>query len=61
MDVALELSQQAGLSLPLFGAVDQLVKRLGPDQVRQLLHEDDAEYLGLPIQVRPLDEVTGER
>ncbi|MCG6902813.1 MAG: NAD(P)-dependent oxidoreductase [Rhodobacter sp.] len=58
MDVALDLSQQAGVPLPLFGLVDQLVKRLGPTQVRQLLHEDQAEYLGLPIPVRPLDEVT---
>jgi 3-hydroxyisobutyrate dehydrogenase-like beta-hydroxyacid dehydrogenase len=59
MDVAMDLSQQAGLALPLFGMVDQLVKRLGPDRVRELLHEDHAEYLGLPIPVRPLDEVTG--
>ena len=59
MDVALDLSQQAGLALPLFGMVDQLVKRLGPDRVRELLHEDQAEYLGLPIPVRPLTEVTG--
>ncbi len=58
MDVVLELSQQAGLALPLFGLVDQLVKRLGPDQVRELLHEDEAEYLGLPIPVRSLLEVT---
>ncbi|SLN64490.1 2-(hydroxymethyl)glutarate dehydrogenase [Roseivivax jejudonensis] len=60
MDVALDLSQQAGLALPLFGAVDQLVKRLGPDRVRELLHEDEAEYLGLPIAVRSLREVTAE-
>lgn len=46
MDVALELSQQGDLSLPLFGQVDQLVKRLGPDQVRNLLYGDRAEYLG---------------
>lgn len=57
MDVALELSQQAGVALPLFGLVDQLVKRLGPDHVRELLHEEDAEYLGLPIAVRPLAEI----
>jgi len=57
MDVVLELSQQAGLALPLFGLVDQLVKRLGPTQVRQLLHEEEAEYLGLPISIRPLAEV----
>jgi 3-hydroxyisobutyrate dehydrogenase-like beta-hydroxyacid dehydrogenase len=57
MDVVLDLSQQAGVSLPLFGLVDQLVKRLGPDRVRELLHEDSAEYLGLPIPVRPLEDV----
>ncbi|HSM42037.1 MAG TPA: NAD(P)-dependent oxidoreductase [Afifellaceae bacterium] len=57
MDVALELSQQAGVALPLFGLVDQLVKRLGPDRVRELLHESEAEYLGLPIPIRPLAEV----
>lgn len=58
MDVALDLSQQAGLALPLFGLVDQLVKRLGPDRVRELLHEDHAEYLGAPIRVRSLGDVT---
>jgi 3-hydroxyisobutyrate dehydrogenase-like beta-hydroxyacid dehydrogenase len=58
MDVALELSQQAGLALPMFGAVDQLVKRLGPDQVRELLHGEAGEYLGQPITPRTLSEVT---
>ena len=33
MDVALELSQQAGLALPMFGLVDQLVKgKKGPER-----------------------------
>ncbi len=59
MDVALDLAQQARVTLPLFGLVDQLVKRLGPDRVRELLHEDDAEYLGAPIDVRRLAEVVG--
>lgn len=57
MDVALDVAQLAGLGLPLFGAVDQLVKRLGPDDVRALLHENEASYLGLPINVRPLSDV----
>ncbi|WP_068412535.1 NAD(P)-dependent oxidoreductase [Labrenzia sp. OB1] len=52
MDVALGLAQETGLPLPLFGLVDQLVKRLGPDDVRQLLHEPEAGYLGAPIQSR---------
>nr|WP_282960724.1 NAD(P)-dependent oxidoreductase [Actibacterium sp. MT2.3-13A] len=57
MDVALDLSQMAGLALPLFGAVDQLVKRLGPDLVRQLLHEERASYLGQEIPVTPLSQL----
>jgi len=59
MDVVLDLSQQAGLALPLFGTVDQLVKRLGPDQVKALLYGDKAEYLGQPVFGRPIAEVTG--
>ncbi len=59
MDVAMDLAQQAGLALPLFGLVDQLVKRLGPDQVRQLLHEPAAAYLGAAIDVRDLEDVVG--
>ncbi|MDH3263761.1 MAG: NAD(P)-dependent oxidoreductase [Paracoccaceae bacterium] len=59
MDVALDLSQEAGLALPLMGLVDQLVKRLGPDQVKALLHGDAAEYLGQRIEGRPISEVTG--
>lgn len=49
MDVALDLAQRAGLSLPLFGMVDQLVKRLGPDDVHALLYGERASYLGQPI------------
>ena len=51
MDVALELAQSAGLSLPLLGLVDQLVKRIGPDDVAALLRGPEAAYLGLPIRV----------
>lgn len=50
MDVALELAQEAGLPLPLFGTVDQLVKRLGPDMVKSLLYGDEATYLGVAIE-----------
>ena len=61
MDVALELSQSAGMALPLFGMVDQLIKRLGPDNVRELLHESSATYLGLDIPVQDLSEVVKNR
>ncbi|MEE8270661.1 MAG: NAD(P)-dependent oxidoreductase, partial [Alphaproteobacteria bacterium] len=56
MDVALELAQAGGLPLPLFGQVDQLVKRLGPDQVKALLYGKEAEYLGLTVTPLPPDE-----
>jgi len=46
LDVALDLAQAAGLPLPLFGHVDQLVKTLGPDKVKALLYGPEAEYLG---------------
>ncbi len=60
MDVVLDLSQQAGLALPLFGAVDQIVKRLGPDQVRALLYGDETDYLGQNVRGRPIAEVAGK-
>jgi 3-hydroxyisobutyrate dehydrogenase-like beta-hydroxyacid dehydrogenase len=46
MDVALDLAQQSGITLPLFGQVDQLVKTLGPDKVKMLLYGNSASYLG---------------
>ncbi|APX89466.1 oxidoreductase [Brevirhabdus pacifica] len=49
MDLALELAQSRGLPLPLFGAVDQLVKHLGPQDVADLLRGERAAYLGKPL------------
>lgn len=49
MDVALDLAQRVNVPLPLFGAVDQLVKRLSPEAVKSLLYGDNATYLGQPI------------
>jgi 3-hydroxyisobutyrate dehydrogenase len=49
MDIALDLAQAGGLALPLFGQVDQLVKRLGPDRVKELLYGASAEYLGMAV------------
>lgn len=50
MDVALELAQAVGMPLPLFGAVDQLIKHLDPEKVRSLLYGETAWYLGIPIK-----------
>jgi len=57
MDVALDLAQDGGVPLPLFGQVDQLVKRLGPERVKELLYGEEAEYLGQRIV--PLDRQHG--
>lgn len=57
MDVVLDLSQQAGLALPLFGTIDQLVKRLGPDGVKALLYGEEAEYIGQKVRPKSLAEV----
>ncbi len=56
MDIALDMAQAGGLKLPLFGQIDQLVKLLGPEQVKGLLHGDETTYLG--ETVRP---ITGEK
>lgn len=37
MDIALEMAQEAGLSLPLSGLVDQLMKTMNRDRMRSLL------------------------
>ncbi len=52
MDIALDLARAGGLTLPLFGQVDQLVGLLKPDHVKGLLYGDSAPYLGR--EVRPL-------
>lgn len=56
MDIALELAQAGGLTLPLYGQVDQLVKRLGPDRVKELLYGPEAEYLGMTVAPLPPEE-----
>jgi 3-hydroxyisobutyrate dehydrogenase len=56
MDLALEMAQSAGLSLPLFGQIDQLVKHLNADRVAALLYGYEAEYLGLPVKAMKKEE-----
>jgi 3-hydroxyisobutyrate dehydrogenase-like beta-hydroxyacid dehydrogenase len=46
MDVVLDLAQAGGLTLPLTGQVDQLIKLFSAVDVRDLLHGEDAQYLG---------------
>ncbi len=49
MDVAMDLAQEAGLMLPLAGQVDQLIKRLRPEDVKALLYGPEARYLGVTV------------
>ncbi|MEX1215511.1 NAD(P)-dependent oxidoreductase [Saccharospirillum sp.] len=46
MDLALDMAQAGQIPMPLFGQVDQLVKRLDKDMVKELLHGEAADYLG---------------
>jgi 3-hydroxyisobutyrate dehydrogenase len=46
MEIVQELIRQGNLVLPLFGQVDQLIKLFTPEAVKDLLHGDDAPYLG---------------
>lgn len=57
MDVALTLAQDGKLPLPLFGQVDQLVKHLDAEKVKNLLYGPEAEYLGRPV--KPLTREEG--
>jgi 3-hydroxyisobutyrate dehydrogenase len=49
MDLTMALAQEAGLSLPLAGQVDQLVKLLTASDVKALLYGDECSYLGRTI------------
>ncbi len=57
MDVTMEMAQRLGLVLPLAGQVDQLIKLLKADDVKALLHGEEASYLGRPV--RPLSSEEG--
>lgn len=55
MDIVLDMAQTGGLKLPLFGQIDQLVKLLGPDQVKALLYGPETTYLGETVRPLPGD------
>ncbi len=56
MDVTMELAQMAGLSLPLAGQIDQLVKLLSAADVKALLYGDECSYLGRKISPMSVEE-----
>jgi 3-hydroxyisobutyrate dehydrogenase len=49
MDLTMDLAQMAGLSLPLAGQIDQLVKLLSAADVKALLYGQECSYLGRTI------------
>jgi len=57
MDVTMELAQEAGLSLPLAGLTDQLVKLLTAADVKALLYGEECRYLG--VEVSPMSKEEG--
>jgi 3-hydroxyisobutyrate dehydrogenase-like beta-hydroxyacid dehydrogenase len=56
MDLTLDLAQKAGLVLPLAGQVDQIIKSLGPADVKALLYGEAATYLGRRVRAMTADE-----
>jgi 3-hydroxyisobutyrate dehydrogenase-like beta-hydroxyacid dehydrogenase len=56
MDVTMELAQAGGLSLPLSGQTDQLIKLLTADDVKALLYGPEASYLGVRVVPMPPEE-----
>jgi 3-hydroxyisobutyrate dehydrogenase-like beta-hydroxyacid dehydrogenase len=46
MDVVMDLAQSGGLTLPLSGQVDQLIKLFSAADVHDLLYGTEAQYLG---------------
>jgi 3-hydroxyisobutyrate dehydrogenase-like beta-hydroxyacid dehydrogenase len=57
MDVTMDLAQEAGLSLPLAGQTDQLVKLLTASDVKALLYGPECSYLG--VKVSPMSREEG--
>ena len=49
MDVVMDLAQQARVTLPMFGQVDQLVKLITHQDIQDLLYGDKASYLGKSV------------
>jgi 3-hydroxyisobutyrate dehydrogenase len=56
MDVTMELAQAAGLSLPLAGQTDQLVKLLTAEDVKALLYGEECRYLGVTVSPMTKEE-----
>jgi 3-hydroxyisobutyrate dehydrogenase-like beta-hydroxyacid dehydrogenase len=56
MDVTMDLAQMAGLSLPLAGQIDQLVKLLSAADVKALLYGEECSYLGRKVSPMSAEE-----
>lgn len=56
MDVTMDLAQKAGLSLPLAGTTDQLVKLLTASDVKALLYGEECTYLGVAVSPMSKDK-----
>lgn len=53
LDIAMDLAQKRRLPMPLFGAVDQLIKLSHHSQVSDLLYSKKIEYLGRQLKAAP--------
>lgn len=49
MDIVMDLAQKSGVTMPLFGQIDQLVKLITHQDIQDLLYGDEATYVGMTV------------
>jgi 3-hydroxyisobutyrate dehydrogenase-like beta-hydroxyacid dehydrogenase len=57
MDVTMELAQEVGVTLPMAGLTDQMIKVLKPKDVKELLYGPECDYMG--VHVKPMTKEEG--
>jgi 3-hydroxyisobutyrate dehydrogenase-like beta-hydroxyacid dehydrogenase len=49
MDIVMDVAQKSGVTMPLFGQVDQLVKLITHQDIQDLLYGPQATYIGRTV------------
>ncbi|MEK9678935.1 MAG: NAD(P)-dependent oxidoreductase [Rhodospirillaceae bacterium] len=49
MDIVMDVAQKSGITMPLFGQVDQLVKLITHQDIQDLLYGPEATYIGRTV------------
>ncbi len=59
MDIVMDLAQKCGVTMPLFGQVDQLVKLITPEDIADLLYGESASYIGHTVSANGVTRTGG--